>query len=503
MRAETIRIGKHLKRVEKYEILKELGRGGIGIVYLGKHEELTNYVAIKSLLPSSLNVDYLFDKFKQEAKLGARLGDHPNIVKVIDLLHDEDGFIYIVMEYIAREGNDEQGIPLPGYTLDDLIKKKIPEKDTVEIFLKVCDGLGYAHKMGVIHRDLKPSNVLIGRYGQVKISDFGIAKVLSEGAKESSMSFRIGTYAYMAPEQIADEVVGWYSDIYSLGIILYQLITGKYPFKIVKDTDAEYIDAHRFREPNMDNIANPELKKIIARCLEKDYTKRYQKIDDLVKDISGFGKVQVVKPLMVEMPLLVGRTKEEGIKKLERIGLGYRIKYTDGKAGYILGQDLSDGKIVEKGTVIEIIVGKVPETKPEKVPPVHNKKKEKSKAPYIFLGMFISVVVVGVIGLVAFLSNQSKSPGAIYMPDLKGEKLVVAKNIILGKNLSLGLIDSILTDEVDKGEVLRFSPDAGQKISPGTVVNLTYSYGRKTCPSCYETRKSGAKRCANCGYKFE
>ncbi len=494
MRAETVRIGKTLKRVEKYEIIRELGKGGIGIVYLGKHRELKNYVAVKSLLPSSLNVDYLYEKFKKEAELGAQLGEHPNIVKVTDLLQDEDGYIYIVMEYISREGEDEQGIPLPGYTLADLTKMNISEKTAIDIFLKVCEGLDFAHKMGVVHRDLKPSNILVGRYGQVKVSDFGIAKVLTEGAKESSMSFRIGTYAYMAPEQIMDEKVGFYSDIYALGIIFYELLTSRYPYKIIKDTDPEYIDAHRFQTPNLDYITNPKLKEIITRCLEKNPENRYQNVGDLIREIKGLDKVTFTKPSMVEVPLLVGKRKEEGIKELQKAGLGYHIRYEDGKDGYILGQDIADGKRVEKGTIIEVIVGRASEISTVK-------EKKKSKAPYVFLVIFI--LLVGVIGLVAFLSRDTTTPEAIYMPDLKGKSLVEAKDIILGKNLLVGLIDSILADEVDKGEVVSFEPQAGVKLTPGTEVNITYSCGRKTCPVCHTARKFGARYCANCGYRFE
>jgi len=360
MKATTVRIKGELKEVEKYEILKPLGEGGIGIVYLARHKELENYVAIKELLETTkLYFDHLLQLFEQEAKLCAKLSVHPNIIKVMDILHDEEKKIYIVMEYISREGYDEHGFPLPAYTLEDLIRKGMSEHTAIEIFKKICDGVVYAHKMHVVHRDLKPTNILIGQYNQIKVCDFGIAKVLKEGAKKSKMSFRVGTYAYMAPEQIEESTVGYFSDIYSLSIIFYEMLTGKYPYEIKRGTDTEYMDAHRTAQPRLEYITNPRLREIVKKGLEKNYELRYQTIDELIKDIDR--AVEITPKIVVEkvkVPSLLGKPKDEGIKLLESLGLKYKVMYSEGKKDYIIAQDITDGKEVDKGTEIMIFVGK-------------------------------------------------------------------------------------------------------------------------------------------------
>ena len=360
MKTKTVRIKGELKEVEKYEILKPLGEGGIGIVYLARHKELENYVAIKELLETTkLYFNHLLELFEQEAKLSAKLSVHPNIIKVMDILHDEENRIYIVMEYLSREGYDEKGYPLPAYTLDEFIKKGIPEKEAIEIFKKICDGIGYAHKMRVIHRDLKPTNILIGQYNQVKISDFGIAKVLKEGAKKSKMSFRIGTYAYMAPEQIEEEIVGYFSDIYSLGIIFYEMLTGRYPYEIKRGTDTEYLDAHRSAQPLLEYIKNPKLKEIIRKCLEKNYEKRYQTIDEILEDLEKKIEIEpVTKIEKMKVPSLIGKSKDEGIKTLENLNLNYKVIYSDGPKNRIVAQNIPEGTEINKDTEILIFVGK-------------------------------------------------------------------------------------------------------------------------------------------------
>lgn len=361
---KTIRLGQVLKKVGKYEILKELGKGGIGIVYLGRHEKLGGYSAIKTLLPSSLNYQYLMDKLDFEAKIGAQF-THPNIVKVIDITTDKEGYTYIIMEYVSRGGIDENGYPLPAYTLDEYIKKAMSETEAVAMFKKICEGLAYAHKQGIIHRDLKPSNILIGEYEQVKISDFGIAKTLEEGAKETKMSFRVGTYAYMAPEQIVDGIAGFQSDIYSMGMLFYEMLTQKYPYKITRETDTEYIDANRFQEPNLDEIINPALKAIIKKSLNKTPQNRYKTVEDLLEDLKNYKELETI---MVKVPFLIGMNISDAIKEIEGVKLRHRVRYIDGNDGQVYGQDLRDGAIVEQGEEIEIIVGKkIPPPKPSQL----------------------------------------------------------------------------------------------------------------------------------------
>jgi serine/threonine-protein kinase len=484
MKTKTVRIKGELKEVEKYEILKPLGEGGIGIVYLARHKELENYVAIKELLETTkLYFEHLLELFEQEAKLTAKLSVHPNIIKVMDILHDEDNRIYIVMEYISREGYDEKGYPLPGYTLDEFIKKGISEKEAIEIFKKICDGVAYAHKMRVIHRDLKPTNILIGQYNQVKISDFGIAKVLKEGAKKSRMSFRIGTYAYMAPEQIEEEVVGYFSDIYSLGIIFYEMLTGRYPYEIKKGTDTEYMDAHRTAPPLLEYIKNPGLKEIIKKCLEKNYEKRYQTIDELLKDLEKAIEIELIIPVKkIKVPSLIGKSKDEGIKLLEELRLNYRIVYSEGQKNRIVAQNIKEGTEIDKDTEIMVFVGKG--------------KQEKKFVKSLLV--FIPIIMLS--GIIYFVSNiRGKSSKLGYGEPSSEQKITEQYTVITPKKLP-----GPPPFEVEEKITLKKCPKCGQ----------LYSLNTAYCAFCEENGqpvaliettllKNEVKKCPKCGLYFK
>src|SRR5271163_2716705 len=212
-----------------YRILKKLGEGGMGIVYLAEREDLGSQVAIKILRDAWLSPARR-ELFATEQRTLAQL-NHPSIARLYDADTSPDGTPFFVMEYV-------EGIPLTDYCRTK--KCTIPER--LRLFRAVCEAVLYAHQHAVIHRDLKPSNILVKSDGSVRLLDFGIAKHLEnlgESVEQTITGLRLMTPAYAAPEQIRGEQVGIHSDVYSLGVLLYELLAGRLPFDLSNCTPAQ------------------------------------------------------------------------------------------------------------------------------------------------------------------------------------------------------------------------------------------------------------------------
>jgi eukaryotic-like serine/threonine-protein kinase len=204
--------------LSRYTVEKPLGRGGMATVELAEDTELRRKVAIKRLSASLVGDDVLQERFFREARLAAALS-HPNLVAVYDV-GDEDGLPYIVMEYVEGE------------TLAELMRREGPSDAdrAVELLVQVCAGLEHAHAAGLVHRDIKPQNLLVRSDGVVKIADFGIARTL-QATQLTQVGTVLGTAAYLAPEQAAGEQVTAAADIYSLGAVAYELLSGRTPYE--------------------------------------------------------------------------------------------------------------------------------------------------------------------------------------------------------------------------------------------------------------------------------
>lgn len=264
-------------RIGNCRILGEIGSGGMAVVYKAVQEPLGRLVAIKALKPS-IAVDSGFAKrFEREAHFMASL-QHENILHVYDFIK-ERGTMYIVMEYV-------QGIDL--YDLLD-ITPRLPIEVAAIIALQVARALDYAHFRGIIHRDIKPANVMISHQGEVKLMDFGIARddKLSDLTETGT---GLGTPSYMSPEQILGDKLDFRSDIFSVGIVLYQMITGRKPF--VEDdsrTVMQKIRLDRYTSPRKINAVVPRsLERIMARCMEKMPANRYPTTQSLIDDLQDF-----------------------------------------------------------------------------------------------------------------------------------------------------------------------------------------------------------------------
>ena len=276
--------------IGRYHILEQLGEGGMAVVYKAYDTRLENEVAIKFIRMEefgSRHADKMLKRFQIEARNMARL-THQNIVKVMDY-GEFEGNPYLVMPY------------LPGGTLKQMLGKPIPWQKALQLILPISRALGYAHKQGVIHRDVKPSNILITEEGDPMLSDFGIAKILEgeDGQTLTTTGMGMGTPEYMSPEQAEGKKVDARSDIYSLGIILFELVTGKKPF--TADTPMAVIvkQLHDPLPPLLDNVVElPQaIKQVIYKCMSKKPVDRYADIPALTRALERplAGKEKIIR----------------------------------------------------------------------------------------------------------------------------------------------------------------------------------------------------------------
>jgi non-specific serine/threonine protein kinase len=261
------------KTISHYKITEKLGEGGMGEVYLADDLKLERQVAIK-FLPEHLTKDKEnIERFEREAKAAAAL-NHPNIVTIYDVL-EEDDQLCIVMEYVN------------GKSLRELINEyNLGLDKIIDIIRQLSEGLSKAHKAGIVHRDIKPENIIIDQDARVKILDFGLAKLkgVSKLTKETST---LGTIHYMSPEQIRGSQVDQRSDIWSLGVVLYEMLMGNVPFKA--DYDQAVLYAIQNEEPEPVDTITTDLNGVIKKALAKDPDERYQRLEDFIDDFKIVG----------------------------------------------------------------------------------------------------------------------------------------------------------------------------------------------------------------------
>ncbi|MBN1221720.1 MAG: protein kinase [Candidatus Aminicenantes bacterium] len=254
----------------RYQIIEELGKGGMGKVYKANDIEIKEKIAIKLIKPEISTDKKIIERFQNELRFARKIR-HKNVCQMYDL-NSEDGTYYITMEYIEGEN------------LRDMIRMsgRLGIGTAFSIARQICEGLAEAHKLGVIHRDLKPSNIMIDKEGRVRIMDFGIARSLKEKSI-TGVGVIMGTPEYMSPEQVEGKDSDRSSDIYSLGTILYEMVTGRAPFG--GDTALAVAMKHKTEMPKDPRESNTqlseELSSVILKCLEKDKDKRYQSAEEL------------------------------------------------------------------------------------------------------------------------------------------------------------------------------------------------------------------------------
>jgi serine/threonine protein kinase/tetratricopeptide (TPR) repeat protein len=277
----------------RYEIIESLGIGGMGKVYKAYDRQLNEEVAIKLIKPEIASDRKTLDRFSNELKIARKIV-HKNVGRMYELMEDEGSF-FITMEYV------------PGQDLKGLIRqsRQLTSGTAVSIAKQICEGLAEAHSLGVVHRDLKPSNIMIDKEGNARIMDFGIARSLrAEGVTREGIA--VGTPAYMSPEQARGEDLDQRTDIWSLGVVLYEMLTGKLPFK--GKNERAVIHSILSDDPELLTGLRPEVKqelgRIVEKALAKNIDKRYANIDEMLTDIRSVEKEYETKEVTPKVPLL-------------------------------------------------------------------------------------------------------------------------------------------------------------------------------------------------------
>ena len=421
-------ITKGQKINERYEIIRSIGEGGMANVYLGYDTILDRNVAIK-VLRGDLSTDEKFVRRFQREALSASSLSHPNIVEMYDVGED-DGIYYIVMEYIE------------GQTLKQLLKKRgnLTLSEAIDIMLQLTDGMAHAHDSYIIHRDLKPQNIMIQDDGQIKITDFGIAMALNS-TQLTQTNYVMGSVHYLPPEQAAGKGSTIKSDIYSMGIIFYELLTGELPFR---GENAVEIALKQMKEAIPDiHEENPAIPmsvyNVILKATAKNPKNRYSDArvmhDDLltVLDDDRMNEEKYVYPY----PEHEENTKT--IKKLE---------------------DIKD----EEETLVQ------------KIEDVDDKK---SKKLIIILSSIAAVIIIALV-LIIFVIPKATTPKSVKVPNVKNMTVSKAEKQLQEKGFEVAAkIKTIYDSDVKKGYVVKTDPESGRTLKQGTKITIYKSLGVK------------------------
>ena len=432
---------------DRYEILEPVGAGGMSDVYKAKDHVLNREVAIK-VLKKEFTEDMSFvTKFRREAQSAAVL-EHPNIVNIYDV-GSEDGLYFIIMEYI-------EGITLKSYIER---KERLNYKEVLSIAIQVGRGIQAAHEKGIIHRDIKPQNVIISKEGKVKVTDFGIAKAVSSNTINAEV---MGSVHYTSPEQARNGMVNCQTDIYSLGIVMYEMITGHVPYDgdttvaiAIQHLQSDIIPPSQYVEDIPISV-----EKIILKCTMKSTDKRYESMEDLLLDL----KKALVNP---DEDFVVINDNADNVETT-RVITAEELDAIKKEAGVI------DDKATPK---------KIDDDDEKSVEGKVNPKMDKA---ITIMAIIAAVVVVGV--LVYFIgsgfgwwkffggdSNQESEQ--VTMVDLTGmtEKEAIDKL----KELKLGYKkEEVASDQYPEGQVCGQSVKKGDKVAANTTVTIQISTGK-------------------------
>ena len=428
-------ITKGQKINDRYEIIRSIGEGGMANVYLGYDTILDRNVAIKILRGDLSNDEKFVRRFQREALSASSLA-HPNIVEVYDVGED-NGLYYIVMEYIE------------GKTLKQLLKKRgtLTLSEAIDIMLQLTDGMAHAHDSDIIHRDLKPQNVMIKDDGQIKITDFGIAMALNSTQLTQTNSV-MGSVHYLPPEQASGKGCTTKSDIYSMGIIFYELLSGSLPFK---GDNAVEIALKHMRDPlpslREDNPAIPQsIENIIRKATAKNPKNRYDDVKSMHADLlTALDDDRINEP-------------------------PYKYKYPEHEVDKSV-KNKETNTNQEKSVKVEeekAVATKVP-----------NKEEKGVNIVLIILSVIFVALVVTLV-IIFFVLPATTSPKVVSVPSCVGLKVSDCEKKLQKAGFEVDTtIKTEASDQIEKNRVIRTDPEEGRNVKEGTSITIYKSVGEE------------------------
>ncbi|KOO40694.1 Stk1 family PASTA domain-containing Ser/Thr kinase [Priestia koreensis] len=436
-------IGRRLN--DRYKIVKVIGGGGMANVYLARDIILERDVAIKVLRLDFSNDESFIKRFHREAQSATSIA-HPNIVSIYDVGEQEDIY-YIVMEYV------------PGQTLKQYIQREapVPIDTALNIMAQITEAINHAHEFSIVHRDIKPQNILIDDHGTAKVADFGIALALSSTTITQTSSV-LGSVHYLSPEQARGGMANKRSDIYSLGIVLFELLTGRVPFSgesavaiALKHLQTETPSPKRWNPSIPQSVEN-----IVLKATAKDPFYRYETAAEMLEDLKSALYPERLNEQKFRIPVDEDATKAIPVIKDTVI------------------QEESDETIVtppKKGKKAASI---------SKTPPVKEKKRKKKKKSRLLPTLIILFVLLIGAGVAAVtLVPSLLLPKDIQVPNLADTEYEDAVNQLSSLGFSVGDPKLVTDDKVEEGKVVRTDPESGEVAKEGSKVTIYQSTGKK------------------------
>jgi hypothetical protein len=498
----------------RYELVRALGAGGMGCVHLTRDSVLSREVALKVLDERHAGSEEFVERFRREAKAAASLS-HPNIVAVYDYGENEQGSPYIAMEHV------------PGGTLKDRIQErsKLPPRVAAAVALQIASALEVAHERGIIHRDVKPENVLVTEDGNVKVADFGIAKA-AEATAVTATSAVLGSVRYLSPEQASGGEVGPASDLYSLGVVLYEMLTGEVPFTAENPiaTAMRHLTEAPVPPSEFESHIPATLEAVALKLLEKAPADRYPSAGALAEDLKRlFAEAASVASVPTEMSVSAARPPERPPRRKRRRRILAALGTIPVAAGLVvltsgvgLGEESPFVRLVEEraqepllrvetpATIVgrqegERVALAAPETPPDQAGAPedggHEKQEEpapvdeKASEPEL---QQLAVQPVAHKGAAPPAPNpvpnpaaqpaQRREPETVAVPDLTGMSMAEVEVALAEVGLIVRIASYARSEEVPEGVILYQDAPPGYEAYPGATVAVTVSSGPPPAP---------------------
>jgi serine/threonine-protein kinase len=431
-------IGKRISG--RYKVLEMIGGGGMANVYLAHDMILDRDVAVKMLRLDFANDEEFIRRFRREAQSATSLA-HPNIVSIYDV-GEEDSLYYIVMEYVN------------GQTLKQYIQQQLPfcVEEAIDIMMQLTSAISHAHQNRIIHRDIKPHNILIDPNGNVKITDFGIAMALSATSITQTNSV-LGSVHYLSPEQARGGMANRKSDIYSLGIVMFELLTGRLPFSgesavsiALKHLQSETPSVRRWNPKIPQSVEN-----IVLKATAKDPFHRYNNVDEMEEDLRT-----ALDPERINEPKFVIPIDDEATKAIPIITNDRPHQNLDETLVHSNDKMLPVNDAAKKGK---------------------NSNKKRKKWPIVLISTFLALAILGLLSFTVLPGLLSSKD--IKIPDVSGMDLGDAISKLKQNGLAIGNKIEIPDNNVKKGRVIKTNPEVGSTVKENWKITIYISSGKE------------------------